>query len=667
MPCSETCNAFYGTPILMPRVIPSAQRKKFLRLLKDGVSTRAAGIAAGIAPTSAYRIAALAPFGDGKQGTARSPDPAWTTDQPPPPASPYEFKKGYHDHTFRSFSAPLAFAGFDLKRVRAAIDMHRNGVFYESSLLSLALLSFGPVLAATLQRIAPMLALPRQVKAGTRGLSRLLGEEIEAQMAPREGLAPSPHFPSQLWGTTAFDLAYMGFTIFQHVDGEPDPETGVRPRYTRRWPTWATQYYRYRRTFVAMTTEGPIDVLNDGKFTLVADSDEPHFLGAIVALGEEALDGKFTQRARASYINRYGNPKWVGVMPEGVAVNSPEGQMLLESLQIIQGPDGTGVLPHGTDYDLKGLNTGQSTTFKDALDSNWQFIAAILLGSDGTMSKGGGVYTSPQFQGIRRDLIDRDLKAALRAANDGHVRPYCLGNYGATIAESPSFVMPVVDIPLPDPDADARIKSYGDRLKSFHEVVQEERTAGFVVSQERIDQLAAIYSIAAPTLGDFLISPEDASKVPTVNEARKAQGLPPLEGEKGDLLLGEVDKAMGEKQTTTGTPGASAEQFGKAIEVAKTVGLRPTTESSKETFKTLGIDVEAIPQAQTSVKLDLAPTDVAKVVRVDEARTSQGLPPIGDERGQLTIQELEQNATAPETAPDAVASTPPVEPSSPAP
>lgn len=47
------------------------------------------------------------------------------------------------------------------------------------------------------------------------------------------------------------------------------------------------------------------------------------------------------------------------------------------------------------------------------------------------------------------------------------------------------------------------------------------------------------------------------------------------------------------------------------------------------------------------VKLTLAPTDIAKVVRVDEARASQGLGPIGDERGALTIQEL----TMPEPAP----------------
>lgn len=48
-------------------------------------------------------------------------------------------------------------------------------------------------------------------------------------------------------------------------------------------------------------------------------------------------------------------------------------------------------------------------------------------------------------------------------------------------------------------------------------------------------------------------------------------------------------------------------------------------------------------------KLDLAPTDIAKVVRVDEARASQGLPPIGDERGASMIAEL--GAAAPAVGP----------------
>jgi uncharacterized protein DUF935 len=50
-------------------------------------------------------------------------------------------------------------------------------------------------------------------------------------------------------------------------------------------------------------------------------------------------------------------------------------------------------------------------------------------------------------------------------------------------------------------------------------------------------------------------------------------------------------------------------------------------------------------------KLVLAPTDVAKVVTVDEARAAQGLPGIGDERGGKTISEAEAAAAPPPAPP----------------
>lgn len=49
---------------------------------------------------------------------------------------------------------------------------------------------------------------------------------------------------------------------------------------------------------------------------------------------------------------------------------------------------------------------------------------------------------------------------------------------------------------------------------------------------------------------------------------------------------------------------------------------------------------------QQTTSLVLAPTDVARVVRVREARASQGLPPFGDHRDDLTVPELEADAKA---------------------
>ena len=46
------------------------------------------------------------------------------------------------------------------------------------------------------------------------------------------------------------------------------------------------------------------------------------------------------------------------------------------------------------------------------------------------------------------------------------------------------------------------------------------------------------------------------------------------------------------------------------------------------------------------VSLELAPTTIAKIVRVREARSSQGLPPFGDDRDDLTLIELEERVKA---------------------
>lgn len=490
------------------------------------------------------------PFSGGPQDPPNIPPLDYRTDQPRPPPKELEFDRHYHGHTFTSFAAPSTFEGWSLKRARDAIAMHRQGMFLESSTLAIVLLSFAPVLAALGQRLAPALALPRQIICSNRGLSRILGAEIEQQIAPSEGLSPSPYFPPTLWGATGFDLAMPGFAWWQHAYGDEDPITGVRPLYTRRWPTWATQYLREGRKFIAMTNDGPVDMVSgDGKWTLIADSEEPHFMGAIVALHEEVIEGIFTKRALANYIDRYGNPKWIAEMPPGTGVGTAEGNAFFNALATIRGPDGFGVIPNGAKMEMKGLVAGASTVIKDALESHWQYIASVLLGSDGTMTRGSGVYSAPIFAGVRRDLVDRDLRCMVRGTNSGHISPYLRFNYATSIASAKGWKSPYLDIPLPDPDADARIKSYSGRVLSFHAIIKEERTQGFEITQERVEQLAKSLEIEPPKLvvnqpgqRSLILAPTDLAKVIRVDEARqRGAGLDPIGDERGQLTIAELD------------------------------------------------------------------------------------------------------------------------------
>ncbi len=517
----------------MSQPTPESVKQQFRALVAANVSKRAAAKAVGISSATGLRILAE-PFDGSPQGPPNAPPPNYHTDQQRPAPDPFVFRPGYHDHTFRSFAEPIAFDGFTLTRARSAVSLHRQGMFLESYALCIAILGFGPILAALTQRMSPGLSLPRRIVGGTSNLSKLVASEVEAQLVPADGLLPSSYFPPTLWGSMICWKALMGFAVLQHALGEPDPDTGVRAMYTRLWPNWAVQRIPGRRTFQAIVNDGPpVDILNDGKFTLIADQDDPHYFGAIVALAEEAVDGKQTQRARASYIKAYGNPKWYAIGPPGAQTHGPEGDALFNSAAIMRHPDAFGVFPYGSKIGLEGLTSSQSSTFKDGLDSNLFMAALILLGQDGTTSSGsGGVYSSPVFGRVLHSIVKRDLVCAVRGANQGHVAPFVQCNYAGSIAEDPDWRAPVLEIPLPDPDADARIASKADRRAKWSAQITADRLAGAEVDQDHSDTIADDLEIKRPRLaltvstGAQSFGYDQENGVITINQRLEELGKP---------------------------------------------------------------------------------------------------------------------------------------------
>lgn len=100
----------------------------------------------------------------------------------------------------------------------------------------------------------------------------------------------------------------------------------------------------------------------------------------------------------------------------------------------------------------------------------------------------------------------------------------------------------------------------------------------------------------------------------------------------------------------TRVPVAEVERW---IELARGAGLQPTAESVREMAERSGLRLETIPKGESAPRrLDLAPTDLAKVVLASEARASQGLPPFGDERDESTVAALGEPAIAPAQPPE---------------
>lgn len=109
---------------------------------------------------------------------------------------------------------------------------------------------------------------------------------------------------------------------------------------------------------------------------------------------------------------------------------------------------------------------------------------------------------------------------------------------------------------------------------------------------------------------------------------------------------------------------AALDRLGAAVKIMKDAGLDVTQDTINALVSVLGVSVPCtLASVETKVvPLTLAPTDLAKVVRVQEARASQGLPAFGDERDDLTITELDERAkaaAAPPPAPGAPAGTQP--------
>jgi hypothetical protein len=112
------------------------------------------------------------------------------------------------------------------------------------------------------------------------------------------------------------------------------------------------------------------------------------------------------------------------------------------------------------------------------------------------------------------------------------------------------------------------------------------------------------------------------------------------------------------------------ERLGLAIQALKGAQLAVGQDVIDALSKVLSVSVPCVLAARESAEtpLQLAPTDVAKVVTVNEARASQGLAPLPDERGSLFVAELEAQqkaAAAPAQVPEAAPDTPPAEPDDP--
>jgi len=84
------------------------------------------------------------------------------------------------------------------------------------------------------------------------------------------------------------------------------------------------------------------------------------------------------------------------------------------------------------------------------------------------------------------------------------------------------------------------------------------------------------------------------------------------------------------------------EKFNKTISDLRSAGFDVDQELANRIASNVGLSPAPKVASRKVSTVELAPTDIAKVVRASEARDSQGLPPFGDARDDMTMTELDQ-------------------------
>ena len=322
----------------------------------------------------------------------------------------------------------------------------------------------------------------------------------------------------------------------------------------------------------------------------------------------------------------HGNAKVVGTMPQGFSLqdggaDGADADAFLALLEAIAAEDSPiGIKPFGSEVDYLTNSSHAWEVWERLVLNREKASHRVLCGTDaalGSQGGGPGIDTKALF-GVSNTIVQGDLLCMQRRFLTGTVEPWAAINHGD------SSLAPLRKYLIPDSDEAEMADQQGKQQTAYIDAISKLKSAGVALTQEMSEELACAFHAKAIT-----VPPENAAATRN-NSATLTTAIKTI------------------------------------IDMAKDAGLQPTKSAIQSVAGSLGIELEPLPPGTTqTAKLDLAPTDVAKCVRLDEVRASQSLPPSGDARGQMFVYELDA-PTAPESAETPAEGSVP-EPSAPAP
>lgn len=380
----------------------------------------------------------------------------------------------YLGHEFTTWQTLYALiAGWNVSTVRSAIDAHDTGSsFVLSGGLAVVTSRYPWIFAALRQRKAPPLGLNREVYGGERGAAR----------RAKEGFSRVARAIERLHGDIFDGHAQLGFQVLQHV-WRPSADASTLEPITTLWPSSCLWLNPTSGKLEAITREGRIPIIDgDGHWTVIGAGQRPFLNGAIRALGETWAGARYAQRDEEGLSAYLGRLCPIGILPQGIMAGTPEGDAFEASVKDLGEAQSGGIFPNGSEITtLPNIDAGAASLFEGLLDRRGRACAMVILGTDGTMSKGSpGVYTSPLFGEVAFAVVREDTAHA-GAGISRLGAAYGAINYGLSEEDSPGYRWL-----LPDPTEADRLTAVAKRYQDAAGIVKAERDAGLDVTKERI-------------------------------------------------------------------------------------------------------------------------------------------------------------------------------------
>ena len=416
----------------------------------------------------------------------------------------------------------------------AARDAQIQGQMRLPALLATSFRTDDALFAAWSNRLAPSRGLAvvlRPANGTTRALA--VAREAEGLFGAR-GVAVTPATVADLNS----DLADHGFAVgfnrwVPRADGSRvDVQHLCWPMHSVCW----NDAERRLETQLQDGTTMPIEH-GDGRWAVYAKHEQtPWARNAAVIPGSLVWAARaYASRAWSAGADGAGHGKTLGELPEGTPIQDEDGNLTLEAKhlvellrQIASVENPIGIVPAGGKVS-RLVDTGQAwQVFAELLKAKDRAANMIYLGQDVAKATGGSQRLSlEQLYGIRDDIVSGDLEALTEGVLTGVIEPWAALNYGD------STLAPVRAYDYPDADEDARKAAVAEQHKAFLERVSAYRSAGFLVTQETVDRIAADFRLPAiPPLATIApampLASTDIARVIRVNEARASLGLGPL-------------------------------------------------------------------------------------------------------------------------------------------